>query len=161
MGSLGSPPAGEGILCTLNGPVVREVGQLGTQFVFQDAAGHAQLLEVGEIAEQGHVGIGRVSGAHALVVVPGFLGRSHQGQIGAQQHTLEVAARGGEAHIEAGLIGIGLGAGEEVVVALRARRRKHARLPAREECLDLGAGAAHRGRGSNDLGGWAIGIGPH
>ena len=34
MGGLGPPPAGEGILCTLNGPVVREVGQLGTEFVF-------------------------------------------------------------------------------------------------------------------------------
>ena len=49
----------------------------------------------------------------------------------------------------------------EVVVAFRPRRREHARLPAREQGLDLGAGAAHRCRGGNDLGRWAIGIGPH
>ena len=95
------------------------------------------------------------------MVVPGLLGRCHQGQIGAQQHALEVAAGGAQAHIKAGLIGIGFGAGKEVVAALGSRWRKHARLAPGEQGLDLGAGAAHRGGGGNDLGRWALGIGPH
>ena len=87
---------GEWILEALDGEgtVSGELLQLGAEFVFQDAARHAQLLEIGEVAQQGHVGIRRVVGAHSFVVVPALLGRGHQAQVGAQQHTLEVAARG-------------------------------------------------------------------
>ena len=76
----------------IKGSVFGKLLQLGAEFVFQDAAGHAQLLEVGEVAQQRHIGISWVVGTHGLVVVPGLLSCCHQAQVGAQQHTLEVSA---------------------------------------------------------------------
>ena len=114
----------------VKGSVFSKLLQLATEFVFQDAAGDAQLLEVGEVAKQGHVGIGWVIRTHGLVVVPALLSCSHQAQVGAQQYTLEVSARRGETDVETGLVWILNRAREEVVITLRAWRRKDAHLAA-------------------------------
>ena len=93
-GFVGALATGEGVLEALHGEgaIFGELLQLGAEFVLQDAARHAQLLEVGEVAQQGHVGIRWVVGPHGLVVVPTLLSCCHEAQVGAQQHTLEVAA---------------------------------------------------------------------
>ena len=126
--------------------------------LFEDPPGTPELAQAVEVAQDSHVGVGRiVTVAGAAGLAPAPLRRAHEGKQDPAHRLLRVAALGGDAEVPACvLLGCGHGAGEPGVPALRPRRREHVCDGPREERLDLLPGMADGGGRGNDLRPYAL-----
>jgi hypothetical protein len=89
--------------------------QAGAHLVLDDPPAAAQLAEAVEVAEQRHVGVGRVVlvSLAAVSCVPLMRG-SEEREVGAQQDDLQATPLGGNAEVEASVaLPGGMDAGEE------------------------------------------------
>ena len=122
--------------------------------LLQNAPGAAEFAQAVEVAEHGHVRVGRV----VLVLVPagfpkGPLRRAHQRQPDLAHDQFGAASRGGDAEIAASRRLLQrLGAGKERIPPVRPRRWEDLGLLPAEQGLNLILGAAHGGGGGDDLG---------
>ena len=120
---------------------------------FQNAPGTAQFAQGVEVAEHGHVRIGRVVQvlvASRLRVRP--LGRAHEREPGSAHQHLGIASGRDDAQIEpTGHVLHGPRAGKERIPPIRPRWRRHLRERSRKECLDLIVGLTHGSGRSHDL----------
>ena len=121
--------------------------------LFQDPPGAAELAQAVEVAEHGHVGVGRiVPVTRTAGITPRPFRRAHQRQQHPPHRLLRVAALSGDAHV---LARISLrrrhAAGEERIASRRSRWREDVRRRAPEEPLNLFPGVTNRGRRRDDF----------